>query len=151
MTRKIFYPENEAAWHALRCLDVTSTESAALFGMSPYATAFEIWHRKREATPLVIEAEGRMLWGQRLQDVIARGVAEDYGVKVRKMTGYQRIEEIRMGSSFDFEIIGGSTAAAPCSAPIYASTEPATWRSRTSTPWSSAISGRQRGPLDRGA
>lgn len=106
MTRKIFHPENEAAWHALRAQDITSTESSALFSMSPYATLFELYHRKRDATPLVIEAAGRMLWGQRLQDVIARGVAEDYGVKVRRMTCYQRIEDVRMGSSFDFEIVG---------------------------------------------
>jgi predicted phage-related endonuclease len=106
VTRRIYHPENEAAWHAMRALDVTSTESPALFNMSPYTTAFELWHRKRNAEIIEIEAAGRMLWGIRLQDVIARGVAEDYGVKVRRMTSYQRLEDARMGSSFDFEIVG---------------------------------------------
>jgi predicted phage-related endonuclease len=104
--RLIITPKDEAEWHALRCMDVTSTESSALFDMSPYSTMFELWHRKRQATPVVIEAEGRMLWGTRLQDVIARGVAEDYGVKVRRMNAYQRLVDVRMGSSFDFEIVG---------------------------------------------
>lgn len=106
MSKLIIVPKNEQEWHALRTQDITSTEISALFDMSPYATAFELWHRKREATPVVIEAEGRMLWGIRLQDVIARGVAEDYGVKVRRMTAYIRDPEARIGSSFDFEIVG---------------------------------------------
>lgn len=104
--RLIVTPANEQEWHNLRIADVTSTESSALFDMSPYATAFELWHRKRQATPVVIEAEGRMLWGIRLQDVIARGVAEDYGVKVRRLNAYMRLPDVRMGSSFDFEIVG---------------------------------------------
>lgn len=104
--RLVITPPNETAWHELRAQDVTSTESPALFGMSPYTTAFELFHRKREAQPVVIEPEGRMLWGLRLQDVIARGVAEDYGVKVRRLNAYMRLPDVRMGSSFDFEIIG---------------------------------------------
>jgi predicted phage-related endonuclease len=104
--RLIVVPETEQQWHALRAMDVTSTESSALFDMSPYTTAFELWHRKREQAVVQIEAAGRMLWGIRLQDVIARGVAEDYGVKVRRLNAYMRLNDCRMGSSFDFEIVG---------------------------------------------
>lgn len=111
--RLIVTPASEQEWHGLRAQDITSTESSALFDMSPYTTSFELWHRKRQATPVIIEAAGRMLWGQRLQDVIARGVAEDYGVKVRKMNAYQRLVDVRMGSSFDFEIIGLDNNAGP--------------------------------------
>lgn len=104
--RLIITPKNDTEWHGLRAMDVTSTESSALFGMSPYATAFELWHRKREETQVIIEAAGRMLWGTRLQDVIARGIAEDYGVKVRRLNAYMRLNDCRMGASFDFEIVG---------------------------------------------
>jgi predicted phage-related endonuclease len=45
-----------------------------------------------------------MLWGTRLQDAIALGVAEDQGWTVRKMTEYMSISDLRIGSSFDFAI-----------------------------------------------
>lgn len=104
--RLMITPKNETEWHALRAMDVTSTESAALFEMSPYTTRFELWHRKREQRIETIEARGRMLWGQRMQDTIARGIAEDYGVKVRRINAYMRLSNCRMGASFDFEIVG---------------------------------------------
>lgn len=98
-------PENESAWHLLRTQDVTSTESAALFGMSPYATEFELFHRKREGAVVEIDQTGRMFWGAMLQNTIAKGIAQLYGVKVRRVNAYMRLPS-RMGSSFDFEIIG---------------------------------------------
>ena len=39
-------PADEAEWLAMRRQDVTSTETAALFGLSPYTTAFEVWHQR---------------------------------------------------------------------------------------------------------
>lgn len=109
----ILHPESETVWRALRTHDVTSTESAALFGLSPYTTEFELWHRKKEAIEAAFEENERMLWGQRLQDAIARGIAEDYAVKVRKLTAYMRHNHVRMGASFDFEIVGTLSEAAP--------------------------------------
>lgn len=106
MPRLSIVPKTETEWHMLRSVDVTSTESSALFGMSPYATAFELWHRKREEKIDATEARGRMLWGTRLQDTIARGIAEDYGVKVRRINAYMKQTDCRMGASFDFEIVG---------------------------------------------
>lgn len=104
--RLIVVPKNETEWHGMRAMDVTSTESSALFEMSPYMTKFELWHRKHEAKPVVFEAAGRMLWGTRMQDTIARGIGEDYGVKVRRLNSYIRLVDVRMGASFDFEIVG---------------------------------------------
>lgn len=40
--RETIHHDTEEAWLAARKRDVTSTESAALFGMSPYLTAFEL-------------------------------------------------------------------------------------------------------------
>lgn len=90
-------------WLKLRTQDVTSTESAALFGMSPYATEFELWHRKKSGeVPEAFDSE-RMKWGRRLQDVIATCVAEENGLVARPLTAYMRHDASRMGSSFDFE------------------------------------------------
>lgn len=105
--RKSILPGNEAAWLALRVQDVTSTESAALFGLSPYATEFELWHRKHDAVEVEFEENERMRWGTRLQDAIAVGIAHDYGVMAVRINEYMRIEDARMGASFDYEIVGG--------------------------------------------
>jgi len=104
--RLIVTPKNEAEWHGMRAMDVTSTESAALFEMSPYTTKFELFHSKRATKLVILDAAGRMLWGQRMQNTIARGIAEDYGVKVRRLNAYARLTTCRMGASFDFEVVG---------------------------------------------
>lgn len=110
MKRLIINTQSESAWHALRAEDVTSTESSALFGMSPYCTAFELWHRKKEASVIQIADNERMAWGRRLQDAIAIGVAEDKGWVCEPMKEYIRImdEHFHMGASFDFRMIDGT-------------------------------------------
>jgi putative phage-type endonuclease len=97
-------PQSKQHWHGLRAHDVTSTESPALFGISPYTTEFELFTRKKDHLIVEIEANERMLWGDRLQDAIAQGIAEDQGWDIRRMTEYMRDEELRMGSSFDMAI-----------------------------------------------
>lgn len=100
------YPKSEAEWLALRHQHVSSTESAALFGLTARATAFELAVGKQAAEPTDIERTERMTWGLRSQEMIAKGVSEDYGVKVRRVTGYAIHPEIRLGASFDYEIVG---------------------------------------------
>ena len=94
----------EADWLAARQRDVTSTESAALFGMSPYVTAFELWHRKRSGTAPEFKVNDRMKWGNRLEAAIAHGIAEEQGWEIRPMKEYMRDPDARLGSSFDFVI-----------------------------------------------
>ena len=88
----------------LRAGVVTSTEVSALFGESPYLTAFELWHRKKNGELGEIEDNDRMKWGRRLEASIAHGVAEDFGVVVRDLQEFATCEGVRMGASFDFEI-----------------------------------------------
>lgn len=106
MKRDIITFENEAEWLAMRERDLTSTECAALFGCSPYATEYELWHRKRGQLVVEFETNDRMKWGNRLESAIAYGIAEDYGLIVEPFKVYMRIPELRMGSSFDFKIVG---------------------------------------------
>lgn len=101
-TRETIHPKDEAAWLKLRTADITSTEVAALFGISPYMTKFELWHRKKNATVVALEPTERMRWGTRLQEAIAKGIAEDYKLDIRPMTEYIRIPAFRIGSSFDY-------------------------------------------------
>jgi putative phage-type endonuclease len=93
---------NEQDWLQLRTEDLTSTDIAALFGLSPYCTPYELWFRKKDKTIVKLEDTDRLKWGRRNQDTIAHGFAEDQGWSVRKMTEYIRKPELRLGSSFDF-------------------------------------------------
>ena len=106
MNRVNILPEDKATWLALRGQDITSTDVSALFGLSPYTTAFELWQKKAGAIEDSFEENERMKWGTRLQDTIARGIGEDEGWNVRARNVYTRIPERRIGSSFDFEIVG---------------------------------------------
>lgn len=103
-------PYSDAArWHELRGRDVTSTQTAALFGLSPYSTAFEIAQQKLAAIRGEYDqwaGNERTMWGNKLEAVIAERVAEVYGVAVRPMKQYMRRTDSPMGASFDFEIIG---------------------------------------------
>lgn len=95
-------------WLKLRTKDITSTEIAALFSLSPYLTPFELWHRKKAGDVMEFTPNERMKWGTRLQDAIAAGLAEDRGWKVQKREQYERIPEKRLGASYDFTIVEGA-------------------------------------------
>src|SRR5258708_9662793 len=107
---RLLQPNTREEWLNIRKGYVSSTESAALFGMSPYATAFEIGVSKRkaaEATDEDLIGTERTKWGLRLQDAIAQGVADDYGIQIQPMgLTYAVCDDVRMGSSFDYQIIG---------------------------------------------
>lgn len=100
-------------WLAQRAQDITSTEIAALYGLSPYVTEFELWHQKRDRFVEERRADQRIRWGTRLQDAIAAGIAEERGWSVRRMNVYMRDEQDRLGSSFDFEVLAGGDLAVP--------------------------------------
>lgn len=104
MSVEIIVPSNQEHWLEMRKSDVTSTESAALFGMSPYLTHFDLWHRKRTGIVPEFQTNSRMAWGNRLEAAIAYGIAEEQGWEVKPMKEYFRDPDLRMGSSFDFVI-----------------------------------------------
>jgi putative phage-type endonuclease len=112
VTVEIITPRDQDHWLQLRTQDVTSTESAALFGMSPYVTHFDLWHRKRSGQVPEFRTNERMRWGNRLESAIAHGIADEKGWNIEPMKDYLRDPEARIGSSFDFVITnldGGPT------------------------------------------
>lgn len=104
MTTEIIPYTSQEAWLEARKQDVTSTESAALFGMSPYLTRYDLWHRKKTGVVPEFKTNDRMKWGNRLEAAIAHGIAEEQGWTVKPMKEYFRDPDLRMGSSFDFVI-----------------------------------------------
>jgi putative phage-type endonuclease len=98
--------DSRAEWLKARQSCVSSTESAALFGMSPWTSAFELANRKAQKLPET-DSDERMAWGQRLQDAIAQGIADDYGVIIESLELAYAVhpDRPRMGSSFDYMIV----------------------------------------------
>lgn len=114
-------PDNRNDWLQLRAQDITSTESAALFGLSPYCTLWELYQRKVKGELGEIEDNVRMKWGRRLETVIAAGVAEDNGLIIQNITDYARHDSQRgMGASCDFRIEGLTEDAPDEIAELYA-------------------------------
>ena len=101
---------SEADWLDARKGDVTSTEAAGLFDAGAYnnsRTFYELYAIKAGLlTPAPFKGSDRTKWGNRLESAIAFGIAEDYGLIVEPFKVYMRIPEVRMGSSFDFRIVG---------------------------------------------
>lgn len=101
-TRKVIPFTTDEAWRAARKRDITSTDIAALFGVSPYRSAFELWHVKAGNIEEATEESSRMRWGKRLQASIADGFAEERDLSLRPMDEYIRMPDVRIASSFDF-------------------------------------------------
>lgn len=100
-----FWPRKESTWLALRKPDITATDAAALFGCSPYATAFDLFHRMAGNIVVEFEESERMLWGKRLQFAIAQGVCDDRGWRIVEAHPflYARARGIpHMGASPDY-------------------------------------------------
>lgn len=106
---------DEAAWIAARKSDVTSTQSAALFGIPCYGTTeLGLWHEKAQGVEIPFTPNERTKWGNRLESAIAYGIAEDNGWTIEPMKDYMRLPELRMGSSFDYVITNH-----PCGHPVH--------------------------------
>lgn len=80
-------PIDPAADEAFRAAHVGASEVAALFGMSPWLTEFELWHRKAGniATPdfnAVVDGvpeNERVYWGVKMEPVIVEAACERWG------------------------------------------------------------------------
>ncbi|MGI9136477.1 MAG: YqaJ viral recombinase family protein [Candidatus Nanopelagicales bacterium] len=110
LTRQIIDFTTEADWLEARKGDVTSTEAAGLFDAGAYDnshTFYELYNIKAGLlAPATFKGSDRTKWGNRLESAIAFGIAEDYGLIVEPFKVYMRIPQVRMGSSFDFKIVG---------------------------------------------
>lgn len=105
MRTEIIHPDSRDSWRSLRSKDVTSTEISVLFDLSPWQTKLELHHNKANQVVIELEENARINWGNRLQDAIAAGIAEEQGWKIRPMTEYIRAPDHRLGASFDYEIL----------------------------------------------
>ena len=105
MTREIIEIRDEQHWLEMRAQDITSTAVSALFDLSPYMTAFEVYHAHKTGVRLPFEENSRTLKGKRMEHYAALEVAESLkATDVRPLNVYARIPNERFGSSFDYEL-----------------------------------------------
>lgn len=104
MNREIIPFTTEEEWLKGRVNDLTSSDSPCLFGCG-YQTYEELFQTKMDKIIPNILANERMDWGNALQDSIANEFARKHNWIIEKKKEYIRIQELRLGSSFDWEII----------------------------------------------
>lgn len=63
-------------WHAARADGLGGSEIAAVVGLSPWESAYSLWHRKAGLTGPVAQTEP-MVWGHRLED----DILEEFGLR----------------------------------------------------------------------
>jgi len=97
-------------WHELRASVLTSTDASAMFGLSPYMTKYELWHRKKSQDRLILGPSERMNWGNRLEEAIALGAAEDNKWMIMPFKEFVINEHLKIGSSFDYKIMSPEIA-----------------------------------------
>lgn len=105
MQREILHFNDEQTWLTARSLDITSTESACLYGFGR-ETAFELACRKDGKTGSRFKPSERTEIGKEIEAAIAARAARLYGVQIRHKNEYMRVHEWRMGASFDYEVTG---------------------------------------------
>jgi len=97
---------NREDWLEYRKPDITSTDTAALFGLSPYKTRFELYHKHASGIILPFTSNERVDKGNRMEAAIAHEAALQEGwTDLKPFKDYVRIPSERIGSSFDFEAI----------------------------------------------
>ncbi|NYV73112.1 YqaJ viral recombinase family protein [Streptomyces sp. UH6] len=66
-------------WNAARTgLSVTATEIAAIVGLSPWMSRYELWHKKSGLPTPPFQMTSAIEWGNRLEDVVAQKWADEH-------------------------------------------------------------------------
>lgn len=79
-------------WHAARADGIGGSEIAGVLGLSPWESAFSLWHRKRKLVP-ARDATPEMDAGRRLESVICEVFEERHPEFVMESTGTFRNRE----------------------------------------------------------
>jgi putative phage-type endonuclease len=78
----------QADWLADRRTGIGSSEIAAVFGVSPYLSAYQLWADKSGLAENVVTETEAMAWGKRLEPIVAAEFAARTGYEV-ELNGHQ--------------------------------------------------------------
>lgn len=96
--------ENDAHWHQLRACHIGGSDVAALFGMSPYATKWQLWMEKAgKLPPEDLNDNKAVQAGKFLEAGIAGWAAARWDMSLEKVTAYATCDSVvGMGASLDY-------------------------------------------------
>lgn len=98
--------ETESDWLNARKQDITSTEVAAMLGMSAYKTRLKLWMIKSGKMEDDFIETKPTIWGRRFQNAIGAGICEDEGWQCFDLSNYYlRDSYSRLGASMDFKAV----------------------------------------------
>lgn len=95
-------------WHAVRAQHVGASESAALFGLSPWMTRWQLWMQKAGKLPAAdLDSNIAVAHGRHFEPAVATYAAEKFGIRIRKVRRYLAADDcVGMGASLDYEQFG---------------------------------------------
>jgi putative phage-type endonuclease len=101
---------DEAHWHELRAKHIGGSDVAALFGLSPYTTRWQLWMEKAgKLAPEDLSDNKAVQAGKFLESGIANWAAHRWGMTIDKVTEYYTVDDCPgMGASFDYITADGS-------------------------------------------
>lgn len=100
-------PRDDTHWHELRRTHIGASESAALFGLSPWLTPWQLYHIKRGALPGMTDNDV-LRTGRHFEPAIASFAAEKFDLRLQKVHRYISDDTTQgMGASLDYETSEG--------------------------------------------
>lgn len=99
---------DRAHWHELRAAHVGASESAALFGLSPWLSRWQLHMIKTGLLPAPdLEDNLAVAHGRHFEPAVATYAAEKFGIRLRKVQRYLTADDCAgMGASLDYEQFG---------------------------------------------
>lgn len=95
---------DEAHWHELRAKHIGGSDIAALFGLSPFTTRWQLWMEKAgKISPEDLSDNKAVQAGKFLEAGIANWAAFRWGMDISKVNEYFTVDDCPgMGASFDY-------------------------------------------------
>ncbi len=94
-------------WLTLRRTGIGSSDMGAVLGMSRYRSELDVWADKVAETPLDSDDAGEAaLWGNLLEDIVAREWARRHDVTVRRVGTVAHVEHRHMLCDLDRLVVG---------------------------------------------
>lgn len=95
---------DDAHWHELRSKHIGGSEVAALFGLSPFTTRWQLWMEKSgKLPPEDLSGKKHIQAGQFLERGIAEWASHIWKLPIHKVEDYYTVDDCPgMGASFDF-------------------------------------------------
>lgn len=100
---------DQTHWHELRAQNIGGSDVAALFGLSPFTTRWQLWMEKAGKLPPEDLSDNMSVQaGTFLETGIANWAAHRWGMSIEKVTDYYTADDCPgMGASLDFATDAG--------------------------------------------